>query len=91
MTEVQEGTLDDYRNRLQAALVPTVLRVTDGSAAHAGHAGAASAGPVSHLGIEVQAACLEGLSVVQQHQKIYAALQPELSTGELHAVQIKVL
>lgn len=91
MSTPNTGTLEDYRARLQEALGPTVLNVTDGSAAHAGHAGAASAGPVSHLGIEVQAACLAELSLVQQHQKIYAALQPELTTGQLHAVQIKVL
>lgn len=84
-------TLDDYKARLESALSPTVLELHDASGAHKGHAGAKDAGPISHLSIRIQAPCLEGLALVAQHQKIYAAFADELASGQLHAVQIEVL
>ncbi len=83
--------IDEYKNRIQSSLSPTFLEVVDGSAAHRGHAGAQNAGPISHLGIRIQAKALQGLSPVAQHQKIYALFADELASGAIHALQIEVL
>lgn len=84
-------TLQGYQLLLEEALQPTRLELHDGSAAHQGHEGAKNAGPISHLSIRIQAACLSGLTTVQQHQKIYSVLAQQLRSGALHAVQIQVI
>ena len=83
--------LADYERRLKAALDPSYVRVYDESLGHEGHVGAEKSGPISHLGIEIEAASLKGLTPVAQHQKIYAVLRDELASGEIHALRIKVL
>ena len=64
--------LETYRKRLQDNLNPVFVEVVDDSAAHAGHAGAQNAGPISHMTIRICVPALAGLSQVQCHQKIYA-------------------
>lgn len=84
-------TLAAFRERLEKTLRPSFLEVEDGSAAHQGHAGAADAGPISHLVVRIKADVLQSLSHVEQHQRIYALFEEELASGALHALRIDVL
>ncbi|MGB1230359.1 MAG: BolA/IbaG family iron-sulfur metabolism protein [Holosporaceae bacterium] len=87
----QTMSLEAFKARLEDALRPSFLEVEDGSAAHQGHAGAADAGPISHLVVRIKADALQSLSQVEQHQRIYALFQEELASGALHALRIDVL
>lgn len=33
--------------------------------------------------------CFEGLSMVKEHQMVYATVKPQIASGELHALSIK--
>lgn len=46
-------------------------------------------GTGDHFEARVVSAAFVGLPMVAQHQKVYAPLQPWLSTGELHALALK--
>ena len=46
-------------------------------------------GTGDHFEAKVVSASFAGLSMIQQHQKVYAPLQPWLQTGELHALALK--
>jgi BolA protein len=76
---------------LTAALSPVFLELTDDSAAHRGHAGAASyKDGESHFVLHVVSASFEGLSRVKRHQLVYASLvHPEL--GDLMATRVHAL
>lgn len=69
-----------------ALLRPSSLTVTDDSASHAGHPGAA--GGKRHLGVRIAAECFEGLSAVKRHQLVYALIG-ELMETEIHAIRIE--
>ncbi len=72
-----------------AALSPEALEVTDDSAAHAGHAGAAPGGN-THWSIAVVAQAFAGKPTVARHRMIYAALG-DLMNNPIHALQIRAL
>lgn len=46
-------------------------------------------GTEDHYEVSVLSSSFEGLSRIQQHQKVMAAFAPELKTGEVHALSIK--
>ena len=46
-------------------------------------------GTNDHFEARVVSAAFEGLSMVQQHQRVYAPLRDWLATGELHALALK--
>ena len=46
-------------------------------------------GTNDHFEARVISAAFEGLSMVQQHQRVYAPLRDWLATGELHALALK--
>ncbi len=77
------------RAKIELALQPTVLSVIDESNQHHGHAGAHPSGE-SHFRVKVAAAALEGLSRVEQHRRINAAVAEELRT-RVHALAIEVV
>jgi BolA protein len=76
---------------LTAALSPVFLELTDDSAAHRGHVGAASyKDGESHFVLHVVSASFEGLSRVKRHQLVYTSLvHPEL--GDLMATRVHAL
>jgi len=76
------------RERL-AALSPVSLEVTDDSAAHAGHAGAAPGGN-THWSVAIVSRAFEGKPTVARHRMVYAALG-ELMNNPIHALQIRAL
>jgi len=74
---------------LRAALAPTLLEVTDESAAHAGHAGANGLGHGTHFRVRIASPAFAGKSRVAQHRLVYDALQKFTDAG-LHALAIEI-
>ncbi|MBN3724090.1 BolA family protein [Burkholderia sp. Ac-20379] len=70
--------------RLNAALAPEALQITDDSAQHAGHAGAAAGG---HYTVTIVAAAFAGKSRVARHRLVYDALADAMQRG-IHALAI---
>jgi BolA protein len=75
--------------KLQSAFQPSLIRLDDDSARHAGHAGAAPGGE-SHFNLVIEAAAFAGLSRVARQRAVYAVLKDELA-GQLHALSVKAL
>jgi BolA family transcriptional regulator, general stress-responsive regulator len=71
--------------RLNAALGATSVHIEDDSAAHAGHAGAASG---SHYTVTIVADGFAGKARVARHRLVYDALAEEMRRG-IHALAIK--
>jgi BolA protein len=79
---------DVIRQKLTAALNPTLIEIIDNSAAHAGHAGAKMGG--GHYQVTVVSPVFEGKSLVQRHQLVYAAVA-DLMKDQIHALGINAL
>jgi BolA family transcriptional regulator, general stress-responsive regulator len=73
--------------KLKAAFNPASLSVIDESHQHQGHAGAHPSGE-SHFRVRIKAEAFRGISRVQQHRMINAALAEELKT-RVHALAIE--
>ncbi|HYA75371.1 MAG TPA: BolA family protein [Burkholderiaceae bacterium] len=81
---------EDLRGAITARLrdlEPLELQIEDQSAAHAGHAGAASG---AHLHLRMVSAAFDGLSRLQRHRLIYERLAP-LMAGRIHALRLTLL
>ncbi len=76
------------RALLTEALAPSVLDLTDESALHAGHAGAASGG--GHYRLKIVSARFEGLKLVMRHRLVYDSVHDMMHT-EIHALAITAL
>lgn len=71
--------------RLAAALAPVEsIHITDDSAQHAGHAGAAAGG---HFSVTIVAAAFAGKPRVARHRMVYDALADAMDRG-IHALAI---
>ncbi|MBB5399730.1 BolA family protein [Paraburkholderia youngii] len=71
--------------RLAAALAPVEsIRITDDSAQHAGHAGAAAGG---HFSVTIVAVAFAGKPRVARHRMVYDALADAMQHG-IHALAI---
>ena len=79
---------DRIRDLLTAALAPSVLELTDESALHAGHAGAASGG--SHFRLKIVSPRFEGQRLVMRHRLVYDSVHDMMHT-EIHALAITAL
>ncbi len=76
------------RALLTAALQPSRLELTDESALHAGHAGAASGG--GHYRLSIVSARFEGLKLVMRHRLVYDSVHDMMHT-EIHALAITAI
>lgn len=76
--------LASVRRKLEAALEPESLLITDESARHAGHREAAGR---FHLSIVVVSTHFHGLSGVERHRLVYTILAEELA-GPVHALRL---
>ncbi|MGH8128910.1 MAG: BolA family protein [Gammaproteobacteria bacterium] len=76
--------LATVRHKLEVALEPESLVITDDSARHAGHREAAGR---FHLSIAIVSAHFRGLSGVERHRLVYAVLAEELA-GPVHALSL---
>lgn len=74
------------RSKLETALKPERLEIADDSHLHAGHSGARSGGE-SHFTIKIIAEAFRGLSRIQRHRLVTAALTEELK-GPVHALSL---
>lgn len=72
---------------LTQALLPSHIELTDDSAKHAGHAGAAPGGE-THYTLKIRSKAFNGLNKVARHQKIYGLVAEEFKDG-LHAFAIE--
>ncbi|HTN28612.1 MAG TPA: BolA family protein [Burkholderiales bacterium] len=77
---------DDIRSRL-SALAPQALELTDNSALHAGHAGAAPGGN-THWRLLIVSPAFSGRNTVARHRMVYDALR-DLMNRPIHALEIE--
>lgn len=82
------GIAQEIESRLESALKPERLVVTDDSEAHRGHAGWREGGE-THFRIEIAAAALEPLSRLARHRAIHDALGKDL-VARIHALEIQI-
>jgi BolA family transcriptional regulator, general stress-responsive regulator len=71
-----------------AGLAPSVLEISDDSAAHAGHAGAAGGG--GHFSLLIVSESFSGLPRLQRHQRVLREVA-DLLPHPVHALSIKAL
>ncbi|GAA5858987.1 hypothetical protein JCM1840_003696 [Sporobolomyces johnsonii] len=92
MSSPQAGPVESaIREKLTAALSPSVLEITNDSAAHRHHAPMRAVGGGSgetHFSVEVVSEQFEGLRAIARHRLVNAALKQEFEAG-LHALAIK--
>jgi BolA protein len=73
--------------RLNSALSPTSVQLTDDSEQHRGHGGYNPAGE-SHFSLRIESEAFAGKSRVERQRMIYAALG-ELMNERVHALSIR--
>lgn len=73
--------------RLNSALSPTFIRLTDDSEKHRGHGGYNPAGE-SHFTLEIESGAFAGTSRVERQRMIYRALG-DLMRERVHALSIR--
>jgi BolA protein len=73
--------------RLNSALRPSSLELTDDSEQHRGHGGYNPAGE-SHFSLRIESAAFAGKTRVERQRMIYAALG-DLMQARVHALSIK--
>jgi len=83
---MSDDRLATLRARLTAALNPTEIDITDESAAHVGHAGAASGG--GHYTLHIVADAFTGKNLIQRHRLVYDAVG-DMMHSEIHALSIQ--
>jgi len=74
--------------RLREQFQPQDLDLIDDSAAHAGHAGAASGG--GHFNVLIVSEAFAGKAVLARHRMVYAALD-DMMGSDIHALSIQAL
>ena len=80
--------LDMIRQRLEGTLAPLECQLEDESAAHHGHAGAASG--AGHFRLRIVSNLFEGLNLVKRHRLVYDSVRDMMNT-EIHALAIETL
>lgn len=70
-------TQEMMQQRLMAAYPDSVIEVID------------LTGTQNHWEVTVESQKFHGLSRIQQHQAVMSVFQPELKTGEVHALSIR--
>jgi BolA family transcriptional regulator, general stress-responsive regulator len=77
--------VERIRMTLQQAFAPDALQIEDQSHLHAGHAGAATG--KGHFRVDIVAAAFSGMTPLQRHRAVYAALD-ELMQTDIHALSV---
>lgn len=88
MSEAATGPIAaEMRRRLEAALAPTVLALTDDSEQHRGHGGYNPAGE-SHFSLVIESPAFAGKSRVDMQRLVHATLG-DLLKERVHALTIR--
>lgn len=82
----REQRVAAIRAALERAFAPESLEVQDDSHRHVGHAGARDGR--GHFSIEIVSDAFAGMSPVERHRAVYAALDDLMQT-DIHALSIK--
>lgn len=77
----------EMRRRLESALGPAQIDLTDDSEQHRGHGGHNPAGE-SHFTLRIESPAFEGKNRVQRQRLVYAALG-DLMAERVHALSIR--
>jgi len=85
---INQQRMAAFAEDLRSAFQVQVLKIEDESHLHAGHVGAASGG--GHFRLEILAPEFQGLSLVNRHRAVYAALNRHIPQ-EIHALTIIAL
>ena len=80
------GIEEEMRHRLAAAFAPPRLEVVDESEGHRGHAGYREGGG-THWRVRMAAPGMQGMSRLERHRAVHAALGPDL-IGRIHALAL---
>jgi BolA protein len=75
--------------RLNSALSPTHIELTDDSEQHRGHSGFNPAGE-SHFSLTIESSAFAGKSRVERQRMVYAALG-DLMRERIHALSIRAI
>jgi BolA protein len=86
--QASNPVIDEIRSRLSATFSPETCLLEDESAAHAGHAGAASGG--GHYRLKLVSALFEGQNRVARHRLVYHSLL-DMMHKDIHALAITAL
>jgi BolA protein len=84
--DITAWRIAQMQQRLQQALHPEVLEIADESQHHVGHAGARDGR--GHFKLHIVSAQFVGLSSLQRHRLVYAALGDLMQT-DIHALAIE--
>lgn len=82
----REARVPAIRAALEAAFAPARLEIRDDSRRHAKHAGARDGR--GHFHVEIVADAFAGMSPIQRHRAVYAALGRLMET-DIHALSIQ--
>lgn len=78
----------EIRSRLEQALSPEHIEITDNSHQHQGHAGTASG--AGHYSVTVISKKFSDQNTIQRHRMVYSAIGDMIPT-EIHALSITAL
>lgn len=79
---------EEMRTRLVAAFDPETLEIEDESERHRGHAGYQEGGQ-SHFRVTIAAPAFEGMSRIERHRAVHAALGSDI-VGRIHALALTI-
>ncbi len=82
------STAAEIETRLRAAFSPRALEVVNESHLHAGHAGDPGTGE-SHFRVEIAAEAFGGMSRIERHRAVHAALGRDL-VARIHALSLQI-
>ena len=84
--EPQIRVINEMEARLRAAFTATELQIEDESESHRGHSGWREGGQ-THFHVRLAAPELDGLSRIERHRAVHAALGPDLM-ARIHALRM---
>jgi BolA protein len=79
---------EEIRERLTREFSPETLEIVDESEKHRGHAGYQEGGQ-SHFRVTIAAPAFAGMSRIERHRAVHAALGRAL-TGRIHALALHI-
>ncbi|MEP3345653.1 MAG: BolA family protein [Litoreibacter sp.] len=82
------GITEQIDDKLRTVFAPTRLDVVDDSESHRGHGGYQEGGE-SHFNVSIRSEAFAGMSRIQRHRAVHAALGADL-IGKIHALALDI-